>query len=73
MFTFFACLPGLLLASPGPSKAEDGDRRAFVIKDLHLENGTILPAARIMYTTFGKLNAARPAHSGKDTSLLGSG
>jgi len=43
----------------GPALAADGDRRAFVIKNFTLESGTILPAAKVMYATYGTLNAAR--------------
>ena len=37
----------------------DGVRRPFTISDFRLENGAVLPQARVMYATWGRLNAAR--------------
>lgn len=53
----FLMLAVLLL--PSVVLAADGDRRAFVISNLRLENGTVLPRATVMYATWGTLNAAR--------------
>jgi homoserine O-acetyltransferase len=47
------------LTAPAPAVAADGDRHAFVIKQFKLEDGTVLPAAKVMYATYGTLNAAR--------------
>lgn len=35
----------------------DGARHAFVMRDFKLENGAVLPEARVMYATYGRLNA----------------
>ena len=35
-----------------------GDRRAFVIDNFRFEGGAVLPEARVMYATYGRLNAA---------------
>ena len=48
---------GLIAASP--AFAANGDRMAFTIKDFRLENSQTLPTARVMYATYGTLNAAR--------------
>lgn len=50
----------IMLASiaAAPAYAADGERRAFTIANLKLENGTVLPHARVMYATYGTLNAA---------------
>ena len=48
---------GLVAATP--VFAADGDRMAFTIKNFRLENGQTLPTARVMYATYGTLNAAR--------------
>lgn len=57
---FRACLLLLgLMALPAAVLAKDGDRRAFVISDLRLESGALLPRATVMYATWGTLNAAR--------------
>ena len=47
-------------ASAGSSKAaafKDGERRPFTISDFKLESGAVLPQARVMYATWGRLNA----------------
>jgi len=38
---------------------KDGAPRTFTIQNFRLENGTVLPQARIEYATYGTLNAAR--------------
>src|SRR5580692_8479802 len=41
------------------SKAEKGERHEFVIANFKTESGVVLPQARIVYGTYGKLNAAK--------------
>jgi homoserine O-acetyltransferase len=59
MLRSLTCFLALMLATAGPAMAADGDRHAFVIKNFKLENGIVLPEAKVMYATYGKLNAAR--------------
>src|SRR5580700_7224275 len=47
---------GLLAQTPPAPTAE---RHEFVIENFHAENGATLPKARIVYGTYGHLNAAR--------------
>ncbi|MEI6486290.1 MAG: alpha/beta fold hydrolase [Sphingomonadales bacterium] len=54
-FRHLALLFALLL--PLAAQAADGERKAFVISNLKLENGTVLPRATVMYATWGTLNA----------------
>jgi homoserine O-acetyltransferase len=42
------------VAQPGPPL----ERHEFVIRDFKTESGVVLPAARVVYSTLGKLNAA---------------
>jgi homoserine O-acetyltransferase/O-succinyltransferase len=41
------------------SKADRGERREFVIANFKTESGVVLPQARVVYGTYGKLNAAK--------------
>ncbi len=52
-------LVALPASAAEPAALKDGARRAFVIRDFRLENGAVLPQARVMYATYGKLNPAR--------------
>jgi homoserine O-acetyltransferase len=60
----FLAVAGSLLAPPvtgAQPPAQPGqplERREFVIRDFHTESGAVLPEARLVYTTLGKLNAA---------------
>ncbi|HLK62064.1 MAG TPA: alpha/beta fold hydrolase [Bryobacteraceae bacterium] len=51
----------LLLLSPAlhAQPAEKPEQHEFVIRNFHTEGGAILPEARIVYGTYGHLNAAR--------------
>jgi homoserine O-acetyltransferase len=49
----------LLLTTSCLAKAEDPERHEFVIHNFKTESGVILPEARIVYGTYGHLNAAR--------------
>jgi homoserine O-acetyltransferase len=59
----------LLLSSPtaagaqpapqAPQAAHSAEHREFVIDNFHTESGATLPKARIVYGTYGHLNAAR--------------
>ena len=42
----------------GQESADKGEQREFVIANFKTESGVILPEARIVYGTFGHLNAA---------------
>ena len=41
------------------SKQDKGERHEFVIANFRTESGVTLPAARVVYGTYGKLNAAK--------------
>jgi homoserine O-acetyltransferase/O-succinyltransferase len=41
------------------SKADKGERHEFVIANFKTESGVVLPQARVVYGTYGKLNAAK--------------
>src|ERR1700736_1693123 len=45
--------------APGEKKREQGERHEFVIANFKTESGVVLPQARIVYGTYGKLNAAK--------------
>ena len=44
---------------PGEKKAEQGERHEFVIANFKTESGVTLPQARVVYGTYGHLNAAK--------------
>src|SRR5437660_2342849 len=39
--------------------AQDAERHEFILRDFHTESGVTLPQARIVFGTYGRLNAAR--------------
>ena len=41
------------------SKVETGERHEFAIANFKTESGVVLPQARVVYGTYGKLNAAK--------------
>jgi homoserine O-acetyltransferase len=41
------------------SKADKGERHEFVIANFKTESGVVLPQVRVVYGTYGKLNAAK--------------
>src|SRR5262252_7754866 len=49
--------PSVLVAQPSPQPGPRLDRHEFVIRDFKTESGVVLPDARVVYTTLGKLNA----------------
>jgi homoserine O-acetyltransferase len=44
---------------PGEKKPEQGERHEFVIANFRTESGVTLPQARVVYGTYGHLNAAK--------------
>src|SRR5471032_2630778 len=46
-------------AQPAPQAAHSAEHHEFVIDNFHTESGATLPKARIVYGTYGRLNAAR--------------
>ena len=57
----------ILIVTAGPTRAQDApnpkappsERHEFVITNFKTESGVILPQAKIVYGTYGRLNAAR--------------
>jgi homoserine O-acetyltransferase len=47
------------LQRAAPPDAPKGERHEFVIPNFHTESSVTLPQARVVYGTYGKLNAAR--------------
>src|SRR5246500_1388172 len=48
-----------LLAQDAPAKPDTGERHEFVITNFKTESGVVLPQARVVYGTYGHLNAAK--------------
>ena len=48
-----------LNAEDTAKKPDTGERHEFVISNFHTESGTTLPQARVVYGTYGRLNAAK--------------
>src|SRR3984957_16527717 len=51
--------PALFAQEAAESKVEKGERHEFVIANFRTESGVVLPQARVVYGTYGKLNAAK--------------
>jgi homoserine O-acetyltransferase/O-succinyltransferase len=59
-FILQALIPWSLFAQETvESKADKGERHEFVIANFKTESGVVLPQARLVYGTYGKLNAAK--------------
>ena len=56
IFFLFACQ--IVWAQDSAKKPEAGEHHEFVIANFHTESGVVLPVARIVYGTYGHLNAA---------------
>jgi homoserine O-acetyltransferase/O-succinyltransferase len=60
LILLFCFLSSTLLAQVAPTtKPETGERHEFVIAKFNSESGVTLPQARIVYGTYGHLNAAK--------------
>jgi len=55
---FFIAQP-VFAQAPGDKKPEQGQRHEFVIANFKTESGVTLPQARVVYGTYGRLNAAK--------------
>jgi homoserine O-acetyltransferase len=49
----------ILIAAVRIALAQSGVQHEFVIKDFRTESGAVLPEAKVVYGTYGQLNAAR--------------
>jgi hypothetical protein len=58
IFLLFAAQALNAQTAPTP-KPETGEQHEFVIANFHTERGATLPQARIVYGTYGHLNAAK--------------
>jgi homoserine O-acetyltransferase len=59
-FILQALIPWSLFAQEtAESKTDKGERHEFVIANFKTESGVVLPHARLVYGTYGKLNAAK--------------
>ena len=52
-------LPGVFAQNSPDPKAPKAERHEFVIENFKTESGITLPQARVVYGTYGKLNAAK--------------
>jgi len=52
-------VPFAALAQPAASRVDLAEHHEFVIESFRTESGVTLPQARIVYGTYGHLNAAR--------------
>ena len=56
-WTFAALLPAVAVALLKAQPSAPLERHEFVIRDFRTESGVVLPEARVVYTTLGRLNA----------------
>src|SRR5882672_11160293 len=61
LFVFALMLAGAagVRAQPAPQTPHSAEHHEFVIENFRTESGVTLPKARIVYGTYGHLNAAR--------------
>ena len=59
IFVLLLLITQPLSAQQPNDTATKGERQEFVIANFHTESGTVLPQARIVYGTYGHLNAAK--------------
>src|SRR5437899_12194141 len=59
VFATLLCAPGLWAQDAASVKPEAGEPHEFVIANFKTESGVTLPKARVVYGTYGHLNAAR--------------
>src|SRR5208283_4059481 len=51
-------IPALLMAGFCATAAAEPQQHEFLVHDLRTEGGVVLPEARIVYGTYGRMNAA---------------
>jgi homoserine O-acetyltransferase len=56
---FLLAISQALIAQDQTTKPETSERHEFVIANFHTESGVTLPQARVVYGTYGHLNAAK--------------
>ncbi len=61
MLVFFSGVTGagVLHAQPVPARVDRAEHHEFVLTNFRTESGVTLPSARVVYGTYGHLNAAR--------------
>ena len=59
LISLAAVVPSLLAQESSDKKPDTGERHEFVIANFKTESGVVLPKARVVYGTYGKLNAAK--------------
>jgi homoserine O-acetyltransferase len=59
LFVSILMLPALMAQNASRRPTIPSEQHEFVIKNLTLESGAVLPEARVVYGTYGKLNAAK--------------
>jgi homoserine O-acetyltransferase/O-succinyltransferase len=53
-----AWIPALLMAGFCAAAAAEPQQHEYLIRDFHTEGGAVLPEARVVYGTYGRMNAA---------------